>query len=74
MATVREGLPEDSNAIRLVNIQAFDRTQEADVIDKLRENCSDSLSLVAVRQNEILGHILFSPVIVEGENRTTRGM
>jgi putative acetyltransferase len=58
----------------LVNIQAFDRTEEADVIDKLRENCSDLLSLVAVRQNEIVGHILFSPAIVEGEDRTTRGM
>jgi putative acetyltransferase len=74
MATVREELPEDIDAIRLVNIQAFDRTEEADVIDKLRENCSDLLSLVAVRQNEIVGHTLFSPAIVEGEDRTTRGM
>jgi len=29
---------------------------------------------VAVRQNEIVGHILFSPAIVETEDRTTRGM
>jgi len=74
MVRVREELPEDINAIHLVNIRAFGRTQEADVIDKLRRNCSDLLSLVAVRQNEIVGHILFSPAIVETEDRTTRGM
>jgi putative acetyltransferase len=74
MARVREELPEDINATRLVNIQPFGRTQEADVIDKLRQNCSDLLSLVAVRQNEIVGHILFSPAIVETEDTTTRGM
>jgi putative acetyltransferase len=74
MIRIRGELPEDINAIRSVNIQAFDRTEEADAIDKLRENCSDLLSLVAVRQNEILGHILFSPVMIESEDRTTRGM
>jgi len=74
MATVREELPEDINAIRLVNIGAFGRTQEADVIDKLRRNCSDLLSLVAVRRNEVVGHILFSPATIEGEDGTTRGM
>ena len=74
MVRVREELSEDINAIRSVNTQAFGRTQESDVIDKLRRNCSDLLSLVAVRQNEIVGHILFSPAIVESEDRTTRGM
>jgi putative acetyltransferase len=74
MVRVREELPEDINAIRLVNTQAFGRTQEADIIDKLRQNCSDLLSLVAMRQNEVVGHILFSPATVESEDRSTRGM
>ena len=74
MAGVREELPEDINAIRLVNMRAFGRTEEADIIDKLRQDCSDLLSLVAVRQNDIVGHILFSPAIVESGDGTTRGM
>ena len=71
---VREELPEDISAVRLVNVRAFGRTQEADIIDKLRQNCSDLLSLVAVRQNDVVGHILFSPTTVESEDRSTQGM
>ncbi len=74
MASVREELPEDVNAIRLVNTQAFGRTEEANVIDKLRQDCIDLLSLVAVLQNEVVGHILFSPAVVESKDGTTRGM
>jgi putative acetyltransferase len=74
MAMVREELPEDISAVRLVNVRAFGRTQEADIIDKLRQNCSDLLSLVAVRQNDVVGHILFSPTTVESEDRSTQGM
>ena len=71
---VREELPEDISAVRLVNVRAFGRTQEADIIDKLRQNCSDLLSLVAVRQNDVVGHILFSPATVESEDRSVQGM
>jgi putative acetyltransferase len=74
MVRVREELPEDIDAIRSVNTRAFGQTQEADLVDKLRRDCSDLLSLVAMRQNEIVGHILFSPVIVESESRTIQGM
>ena len=74
MVTVREELPEDTNAIRSLNTRAFGRTQEADLIDKLRRNCGNLLSLVAMRHNEIVGHVLFSPAIVESEHRTSRGM
>jgi putative acetyltransferase len=74
MATIRKELPEDANAIRSVNTRAFGRTEEADIIDKLRRNCGDLLSFVAVREKETVGHILFSPAIVESEHETTRGM
>jgi len=70
---VREELPEDINAICSVNTRAFNRTQEADIVDKLRRNCSDLLSLVAARQNDVVGHVLFSPATVESEDKTTRG-
>lgn len=74
VARVREELPGDIDAIRSVNTRAFGRTQEADLVDRLRRNCGGLLSLVAVVRNEIVGHILFSPATVESEARTFRGM
>jgi len=40
----------------------------------LRDVCPDVLSLVAESDGEIVGHILFSPVTVEGGSRSRQGM
>jgi len=74
MITIREEQPQDIKAIRKVNIRAFGQNQEADVVDKLRQNRNDLMSLVAVIQNQIVGHILFSPATIESEDRTIRGI
>jgi len=74
MIRIRKEQPQDIKAIREVNKQAFGQIQEADVVDKLRDNCSDLVSLVAVMQNHVVGHILFSPATIEGKNRTVEGM
>lgn len=74
MITIREEQPQDIQAIRSVNKRAFGQTQEADLVEKLRQNCNDLLSLVAVRQNEVVGHILFSPVVVQGGDKRIQGM
>jgi putative acetyltransferase len=74
MVRIRKERPEDVSAIRQVNIQSFGRTMEADIVDKLRRDCKDLLSLVAVKEKEIVGHVAFNPVIVEGEYGTVRGM
>jgi putative acetyltransferase len=74
MTEIREERPEHISAIRLVNTRAFGRTEEVDIIDRLRRNCSDLLSLVAVKRNEVVGHILFSPATVESEGGSMRGM
>jgi len=74
MIKIREEHKQDIQAIREVNIRAFGQTQEADVVDKLRQNCNNLLSLVAVMQNQVVGHILFSPVTLESGERTTEGM
>jgi putative acetyltransferase len=74
MVRIRKEQPQDIKAIREVNIRAFGQTQEADIVDKLRQNCNDLLSLVALKQNQVVGHILFSPVIVDNEDRTVQGM
>jgi putative acetyltransferase len=52
---------------------AFAQTAEADLIERLRRACTDSLSLVAV-EGEVVGHILFTPVAVEGAGRRVVGM
>jgi putative acetyltransferase len=71
---VREERPEDIHGIHDVNERAFGQPQEADLVDKLRRNCNDVLSLVAVEQNQVVGHILFSPATVESQERTVHGM
>src|SRR5262249_41341799 len=37
---------------------------EADIVDAVRSNGATTLSLVALLRGELVGHILFSPVIV----------
>jgi putative acetyltransferase len=67
MLIIRKETQEDIAAIRSVNEQAFDGTVEADIVEKLRERGALTLSLVAIKDNEITGHIVFSPVKVESE-------
>ncbi len=66
---IREERPGDRRAIRQVNEHAFGQQVEADIADRLRDNdnCPDILSLVAVQEEQIVGHILFSPARIEGE-------
>jgi putative acetyltransferase len=71
---VREEQSGDASVIREVNERAFGQPQEADIVDKLRRNCGDLLSLVAVADNHIVGHILFSPIEIENIETTPRGM
>ena len=74
MIRIREEQPHDIEAISELNVQAFGQTQEADLIDKLRQNCNDLLSLVAVIQDQVVGHVLFSPARIESLERTVQGM
>ena len=57
--------PEDIESINRVNVSAFGRLGEAAVVDELRDNCEVFLSLVAKREDEVIGHILFTPVFIE---------
>ena len=74
MVEIRKEQPQDIPLIHQVNKRAFGQLLEADLVDRLRRNCKDILSLVAVAGNEIVGHILFSSVTVEGEETTAEGM
>lgn len=74
MIKVRPEQPQDISAIRSVNEQAFERRKEADLVDALREGCPDTLSLVAVLDGRVVGHIMFSPVTVDGTAPPVQGM
>jgi putative acetyltransferase len=74
MIQIREEQPQDIEAIREVCDQAFGQLQESDLVDSLRRNCKDLLSLVAVDQSRVVGHIFFSPVTVETGEKPILGM
>jgi putative acetyltransferase len=77
MISIREERPEDIVYVRKLNErtfkQEFGQALEADLIDRLRKNCQSILSLVAVKNNRIVGNIIFSPVKIEGD-KTVDGM
>jgi putative acetyltransferase len=71
---IRQEKPEDIDDIHALNELAFGQHQEANIIDKLRINCDNLLSLVAIENEKVVGHILFSPVEIEGQHGIIRGM
>jgi len=71
--TIRAERSEDASRVRHVNERAFGRPTEADLVERLRGACADSLSLVA-DDDAVVGHILFTPVVVESAGRRVLGM
>src|SRR5205085_10801539 len=67
---IRPEQPDDIAAIRRVNERAFDSPAEADLVDLLRERSKVTLSLVAVHEGQVVGHILFSPVVIEATEQS----
>lgn len=65
--TIRTETPGDHDAIRAVNLAAFDNPAEAGLVEQMRETSErgDLISLVAELDGEIVGHALFSPARVE---------
>jgi putative acetyltransferase len=57
-------IPADGAAIRAIHLLAFKTTQEADLVDKLRNNAAVSLSMVVEDAGAIIAHALFSPVVL----------
>ena len=74
MVTVREEQAGDEAAIRRVNEQAFGSPAEADLVDALRDSGALTVSLVAVSNEEIVGHIAFSPIALEPEKAPLRAV
>ena len=66
MISIRPETATDVAAIHAVEAAAFGREGEASLVDALRVLDEDFISLVAVLQDQIVGHICFSRVSIEG--------
>jgi putative acetyltransferase len=73
MPTIRKEQPGDERQVHEVNVLAFEREAEAEVVDLLRKNCPEGVSLVAEEDRRVVGHILFTPAILEGEDKQVIG-
>ncbi len=62
---IRQEMPEDIPAVRAVEEAAFGRAAEANLVDLCRQHGRVSLSLVALREQCLVGHILFTPVTLD---------
>ncbi len=62
---------DDITSIRQVVIAAFGQTSEAELIEAIRNspNFIPELSIVAVEEGKVLGHILFSPIVIEAQEQ-----
>lgn len=67
MLELRYEKPEDILDIRKVHEAAFETKAEADLVDALRDKDAHMISIVAIEDNKIVGHILFSPVTIEAD-------
>lgn len=76
---IRPEQPEDTDAIRALTTEAFASAPhssgtEAAIVDALRAAGALTLSLVASEGNEIVGHVAFSPVTIDGAERGWFGL
>ena len=64
MIEIREEQPGDITAIRDVNRRAFGQDHEGYIVEALRANGAALLSLVATLDGRVVGHIMYSPLLV----------
>ena len=74
MIEIREEKKEDYDAVQTVNDRAFGTPEEGRIVNKLRKICPGTLSLVAVSDEKIVGHIFFSPVMIDHQDTQVVGM
>jgi putative acetyltransferase len=64
----------DFPAVRLVHLAAFSGPDEAALVDLLHTRGKGVISLVAVNDDLVIGHVLFSPAVVLGGPAGLRGL
>lgn len=73
---IRPELSNDYGKITELNNRAFGRPGEGRLVEALRHNhlFIKGLSLVAVLQGKLVGHILFFPILIRGEGKIFRSL
>ena len=74
MITIRKEQPADYEQVYELNAAAFGQPLEAEIVVKLRESCTDLISLVADLDGAVVGHILFSPAVIDSGEHQLSGM
>lgn len=62
MIEIRSENGEDAGAVRHVLEAAFGSSEEADLVERLREAGKAVISLMAECEGRVVGHVMFSPV------------
>jgi putative acetyltransferase len=62
--TIRPEAQTDQATVHEINKRAFETESEADLVDGLRNEADPLISLVAEVEDQVVGHILFSPVAI----------
>ncbi|MEH6404511.1 MAG: N-acetyltransferase [Sneathiella sp.] len=76
---IREETSSDIDVIRSITRAAFlpvehSSQTESAIVDALRCSGALSISLIAVESDEIVGHVAFSPITIEGVNKGWFGL
>lgn len=76
---IRDENPTDREAIGALTSAAFldhphSHQREAQLVDALRDAGALSISLVAEREGRVVGHIAFSPVVIDGASEGWFGL
>ncbi len=66
METIRAEQPGDADAIHALHRSAFPGPGEARLVDDLRADGALTVSLVAIADDALVGHVAFSPVRLDG--------
>jgi putative acetyltransferase len=74
MVEIRKEEPDDRVAIREVNVQAFGNDEAANLVDLLRNRKKALISLVAISDQRVVGHIMFSPISISEAPEDFRGI
>ncbi len=74
MINIRVESTEDIPQVRTLHERAFAQPGEANVVDKLRENCPDYLALAGEEDGHIVGHFLFTEAVITATDRMIIGM
>lgn len=70
---IREEKASDHEGVRKVLLDAFESSDEAELVERIRssEFFVPELSLIALHKKEIVGHILFSEIEIQSKNSSS---